>query len=499
MKLTANFAPIIQYRQPVADTMQFGAYVKQSCEAMAVKAKSTTAVKKNRNLLDSWVNRLSGAFSLPSDTEELRLRKAVLILLVGIYMILGIVWGGAYLALGRPLSGSIPLGYSAISGASLYYFFQSKRYKFFCRTQLAMILILPFLLQWSLGGFAASGAVIIWSILSPIGALMFAGTGRSIPWFGAYVLLMLFSVIPDVEPIPPSPLPAVVIAGSFAMNIGGVSAIAFLLLSYFVQAREQAMRALDQEHRRVRQSLSLAMEVQQNLLPKETPVVEGLDIAGRSIYCDETGGDYYDFLDVGESREGKIGVVVGDVSDHGIPSALLMATVRALIRQRCAPFGNIDGVVADVNRHLAQDVKDTGRFMTLFYAEIDRQAKKMRWLNAGHEPAIVYSPATDTFDELAGGGNLPLGIFIDTEYRASQNDIAAGQIVVIATDGLYEAVNPQGEMFGKERFYRIIRQNASAKAAELQDSVFQSLDHFRKDIPPQDDMTVVVIKIEPDE
>ena len=458
----------------------------------------TNNVKKYQNPFDSGIDRLSRAGSLPSDTEELRLRKAVLILLAGICMILGIVWGVAYLALGRPLSGSIPLGYSAVSGASLYYFFRSKHFKIFCRTQLAMILVLPFLLQWSLSGFAASGAVIIWSILSPIGALMFAGTGRAIPWFGAYVLLMLFSILPDVKMIPMSPLPLVVIAGSFAINIGGVSVIAFFLLRYFVQAREQAMRALDQEHRRVRQSLSLAMEVQQNLLPKDTPMVAGLDIAGRSIYCDETGGDYYDFLDVGESREGKIGVVVGDVSDHGIPSALLMATVRALIRQRCAPFGNIDGVVADVNRHLAQDVKDTGRFMTLFYAEINRPAKKMRWVNAGHEPAIEYSPTTDTFDELAGGGSLPLGIFEDAEYRSNQTDITPGQLVVITTDGVWEAQNPQGEMFGKERFYSIIRQNASTNAAKIQDAVFQSLDHFRKDIPPQDDMTVVVIKIEPD-
>jgi sigma-B regulation protein RsbU (phosphoserine phosphatase) len=316
---------------------------------------------------------------------------------------------------------------------------------------------------------------------------------------GAYILLMLFSVFPDVKPTLLPPLPSAVIAGSFAMNIGGVSVIAFFLLRYFVQAREQALRALDQEHRRVRQSLSLAMEVQQNLLPRDTPVVEGLDIAGRSIYCDETGGDYYDFLDVGESQDGKIGVVVGDVSDHGIPSALLMASARALIRQRCAPFGKIDGVVSDVNRHLSQDVKDTGRFMTLFYAEIDRPAKKMRWLNAGHEPASVYSPATDSFDDLAGGGNLPLGIFKNAEYRATQNDIAPGQIVVIATDGLFEAINPQGEMFGRERFYRIIRQNSAAKAAELQDAVFQALDQFRKDTSPQDDITVVVIKIEPDE
>jgi sigma-B regulation protein RsbU (phosphoserine phosphatase) len=282
------------------------------------------------------------------------------------------------------------------------------------------------------------------------------------------------------------------------MNIGGVSTIAFFLLKYFVNAREQAMRELDKEHRRVRRALSLAMEVQQNLLPKETPEVRGLDIAAKSIYCDETGGDYYDYLNVGEYQEGKIGVVVGDVSDHGIPSALLMATARALIRQDRAPFGNIDRVVSDVNRQLTQDVKDSGRFMTLFYAEFDRQNKHMRWLNAGHEPAIVYTPDTDTVEELSGGGSLPLGIIEDTEYKSARKNIAPGQIVFIGTDGIWEAQNPEGEMFGKDRFYSIIRQNFSASANEIQSAIFQSLNHFRKDNAPDDDMTLVVIKIEPD-
>jgi sigma-B regulation protein RsbU (phosphoserine phosphatase) len=258
------------------------------------------------------------------------------------------------------------------------------------------------------------------------------------------------------------------------------------------------MRELDKEHRRVRRALSLAMEVQQNLLPKETPEVRGLDIAAKSIYCDETGGDYYDYLNVGEYQEGKIGVVVGDVSDHGIPSALLMATARALIRQDRAPFGNIDRVVSDVNRQLTQDVKDSGRFMTLFYAEFDRQNKHMRWLNAGHEPAIVYTPDTDTVEELSGGGSLPLGIIEDTEYKSARKNIAPGQIVFIGTDGIWEAQNPEGEMFGKDRFYSIIRQNFSASANEIQSAIFQSLNHFRKDNAPDDDMTLVVIKIEPD-
>ena len=451
------------------------------------------------NFMDVWIERLSKAGSLESDNEEQRLRKAVLIFLAVIYTIAGIVWGLGYLLFGLPVSGSIPLSYSFISAVSLLVFFKTKHYKFFCSSQLTLILVLPFLLQWSLGGLTASGAIVLWSILSPIGALMFAGITRSIPWFVAYVLLMVISGLQTGgSGWQQDTLPDTLVVLSFVMNIGGVSAIVFVLLRYFVHAREQAMAALDKEHQRVRQYLSLAMEVQQNLLPKTDPQVDGLDIAGKSIYCDETGGDYYDFLEFGNPAEGKIGVVVGDVSDHGIPSALLMATVRALIRQRCSSFGKIDQVVSDVNRQLAADVKDSGRFMTLFYTEIDKPNNSIRWVSAGHEPAMVYNPATDSFNDLNGSNNLPLGVFEDAEFEEKNRELVPGQVIIIATDGIWEARNPDGNMFGKDRIYQIIRQNASASANEIQNAVLESLERFRKETKLEDDLTLVVIKIKAD-
>jgi len=453
-------------------------------------------LEKSKNFTELWIERLSKAGSLPSDTDEQRLRKAVLIFLASICSFLGILWGIGYFGLGLAVSGGIPVSYSVISAASLLYFFKTKSYKFFCRSQLSLILLFPFVLQWSLGGFSASGAVVLWAILSPIGALMFTGTTRAIPWFVAYALLIALSgVFGDRSWQPVSLSPAVVVV-LFVMNIGGVSAIVFVLLRYFVRARERAMAALDKEHRRVRQSLSLAMEVQQNLLPKSNPQVDGLDIAGKSIYCDETGGDYYDFLEIGDSGEGRIGVVVGDVADHGIPSALLMATVRALIRQRCSAFGKIDQVVSDVNRQLANDVKDSGRFMTLFYTEIERPNHIIRWVNAGHEPAMLFDPAADTFSDLNGAGNLALGVFEDAEFREAQQEIAPGQIIAIATDGIWEARNPKGEMFGRDRIQRIIRRNAAKTANDIQDAILNALKRFQKNVKLEDDLTLVIIKIE---
>jgi len=457
-----------------------------------------SGLEKLQNVFEYWMDRFAKAGSLPSDSEELRLRKAFLIFLAGTCILAGILWGMAYLALGLSVSGAIPLSYSIISGISLLYFFKTKQYNFFCRGQLALILVLPFILQLSLGGFSASGGVIIWSILSPLGAVMFAGPMRAAPWFLIYMLLMVVSGFWGGQAWQQNQLPPAFIVSSFVMNIGGVSAIVFFLLKYFVHAREQAMAALDREHQRVRQSLSLAMEVQQNLLPKTNPKIAGLDIAGKSIYCDETGGDYYDFLEVGQPADGKIGIVVGDVSDHGIPSALLMSTVRALIRQRCSSFGQIDRVVSDVNRQLAADVQDSGRFMTLFYTEVDRPNKTIRWVSAGHEPALVYDPATDAFSDLDGSSSLPLGVFEDADYTESHRQLSPGQVILIATDGIWEARNPDGKMFGKDRIYQIVRQNAAASAADIQNAVLEALRSFQKDTRLEDDLTLVVIKITAD-
>ncbi len=140
------------------------------------------------------------------------------------------------------------------------------------------------------------------------------------------------------------------------------------------KASPTAWASIIMERDRMRQSLDLAMEVQQNLLPKGNLKLDGFDIAGKSIYCDETGGDYYDFIISGETKDRKIGVAIGDVSGHGIPSALLMATVRSSLRQRLSLPGSIDRIITDVNRQLVRDVEDTGQFMTMFYLDIDNDS-----------------------------------------------------------------------------------------------------------------------------
>jgi sigma-B regulation protein RsbU (phosphoserine phosphatase) len=249
------------------------------------------------------------------------------------------------------------------------------------------------------------------------------------------------------------------------------------------------------ERDRMRQSLELAKEVQQNFIPRADPEVAGLDIAGRSQYCDRTGGDYYDYLEIGNPQEGKIGVVIGDVSGHGIPSALLMASARSSLRQRAQAGGAASEIISDVNRQLTADVEESGSFMTLFYSDIDSRKHRINWVRAGHDPAIFYDPQTDSFEELKGAG-MALGVDENWKYEHNQRTgLKKGQIIVLATDGIWEAHNVIGEMFGKDAFHDIIRRKSHETASRILESVFEALAQFQEGVEPEDDVTLVVIKI----
>ncbi|MCP4630258.1 MAG: SpoIIE family protein phosphatase [bacterium] len=245
----------------------------------------------------------------------------------------------------------------------------------------------------------------------------------------------------------------------------------------------------------MKRSLELAMEVQQNLLPKENPRIKGLDIAGKSIYCDETGGDYYDFIKLNGDQSANFAIVIGDVSGHGIPSALLMATARAFIRQRADLPGGLSQVISDVNRQIAGDVEESGQFMTLFYMLVDQDSRCLEWVRAGHEPGIFYDPARGLFEDLAGPG-LVLGVNSEWNYVTNRKEgLKEGQIIVLGTDGIWEAQNPAGEMFGKEAICKIIRENTDAEANALLDKIIDALDRFRDGFNLQDDVTLIVVKI----
>ena len=250
------------------------------------------------------------------------------------------------------------------------------------------------------------------------------------------------------------------------------------------------------ERDRIQRSLSLAKEIQQNLVPRKNVKINGLDMAGRSVYCDETGGDYYDFIAMEGTGDPKTGVAIGDVSGHGISSALLMATVRASLRQRASMPGGIAEMISDVNFQLAKDVAYSGDFVTLFFLVIDTLRGQLEWVRAGHDPAVIYTPETDSFQELVGPG-MALGVKADECYEvARMQGLSRGQIILLGTDGIWEAQNRKGVRMGKDPIYQVIREHAAGSAPEILQSVFDSLEDFQQGAKREDDITAVIVKID---
>lgn len=244
---------------------------------------------------------------------------------------------------------------------------------------------------------------------------------------------------------------------------------------------------------RLRESLLVAMEVQNNLLPQESPTVAGLDVAGHSTYCDETGGDYYDYLDVQGVSQSGVALAIGDVMGHGVAAAMLMATARGILRSRCHEPNTLGDLLTHMNELL---VEDTGgqRFMTMQLVMLDGADGAMAWASAGHDPPMVYRAGRGAFDALDGGG-LPLGLFGEQQYSTDGAEpLQPGDVVVLATDGLWEAKMDDGEFYGKERLEAVIREAAGGTAEAI--AVAIRSDHRRLcgGHSQADDITFVVAK-----
>jgi sigma-B regulation protein RsbU (phosphoserine phosphatase) len=261
-------------------------------------------------------------------------------------------------------------------------------------------------------------------------------------------------------------------------------------VSESVNAMTEGLR----DRMRLRHSLTLAMDVQQNLLPDAVPDVTGLDVAGHSTYCDETGGDYYDFLDVSGLSPNSVVAAVGDVSGHGVAAAMLMATARGVLRSRSRETGSLAALLAHMNEFLVQDAS-RGRFMTMLLMVVDGDSHRLRWASAGHGPPIVFDPELGRCLAI-DGGSVPLGIIREAEFEEHHVEhLRPGQIIIGATDGVWEARTTAGELFGMERLIALIHDLAQGTAAEISAGIESALSTFAGGERHGDDVTFVVIKV----
>ena len=254
--------------------------------------------------------------------------------------------------------------------------------------------------------------------------------------------------------------------------------------------RVENTRLLEEQmdRERLEQELQLASEIQQRFQPTAPPVVEGYELQGISFPCYEIGGDYYDFI---EREDGRLVIALGDVSGKGTAAALLMSSLHAAVHAQASANHSLGETITAVNRYLSENTP-SNRFVTLFSAELDPQTGALSFLNAGHNPPIIVH-AAGTVEHLASGG-LPLGIKADAVFREGRTLLQHGDVLVIYSDGISEAVNPADEEFGATRLYEVIARNMDASAAGIRDRIEAALTKWSQGTPAADDITLVIVK-----
>ena len=234
--------------------------------------------------------------------------------------------------------------------------------------------------------------------------------------------------------------------------------------------------------------LALAQETQVTLLPSELPQVEGFQIAAYSQATRHVGGDFYDFL---PRQDSALTGVLADVSGKGVSAALLSSLVQGALQMECRVGASLTETLDRVNVYLCEK-SPANRFVTLFLFSLD-SAGNGQFLSAGHNPAYLYHTASEVIEELAAQ-DLILGAFDFARYSATPVTLSSGDILVVYSDGVTEAMNPRDELFGEERLTTLIRENSASGCHDLKSAILHSIEEFTEGRDQTDDLTFVIVQ-----
>ena len=276
----------------------------------------------------------------------------------------------------------------------------------------------------------------------------------------------------------------------------------FISIKQDVTERKQAEQTLHEQQRELIKlnklleekidiqaaELQLAAQIQKNLLPGETPLVSGYDLTALNTPANEIGGDYFDFIRLDDHR---IAIILGDVSGKGLSASLLMANLQAVIRGQVMFNPGPKECLERANKLLFHST-DSDKFATLFYGILDTQKNTLRYVNAGHNPPIMYS--SGTIPVTLNNSGLLLGAFEDVLYEEKEILIGPKDHLIIYSDGVCEAMNDIFEEFGEEKLLEIIGQNGDMHPNELEEKITSAIKMHTKESPQSDDMTMILVK-----
>jgi len=245
------------------------------------------------------------------------------------------------------------------------------------------------------------------------------------------------------------------------------------------------------ERQRLERELALGQQIQLALLPKESPVVPGWQVASLYRAARQVGGDFYDFFDL-PGEPGRLGLVIADVADKGVPAALMMALSRTMIRTAALGGRGPSSALARANELILNDSR-TGLFVTAFYAALDVHTGRLAYANAGHNRPLWLRAGTGEIVELAAHG-IALGVLEQVELEERVVDVSPGDVLAFYTDGVTEAMDADGQLFGVERLRAAVAADPDASAAEIVSAVERALGAFTDDAPQSDDVALFVVR-----
>ena len=264
--------------------------------------------------------------------------------------------------------------------------------------------------------------------------------------------------------------------------------VSFDEVSRAVEAQRQAAAERRDAERRAAHELQIARDVQARLFPQRLPELESLEYAGSCVQTRQVGGDYYDFLDLGQSR---LGLVLADIAGKGIAAALLMANLQANLRSQCATaVEQPEQLLRSVNRLFHENTAENA-YATLFYSEFDDRTCRLRYVNCGHPPGLVVQ-RDGTVTRLSSTAPV-VGLLADWTCSAAELQLRSGDLFAIYTDGVTEALNQRDEEFGEERLLDVLRRARDESPSQIVTAVFEEVRRFSGD-QQRDDVTLIVAR-----
>ena len=278
-------------------------------------------------------------------------------------------------------------------------------------------------------------------------------------------------------------------------NAAGMAILALIIRNRINETRTAAEKdRYRRELERQAYEMELAAGIQQSFLPESPPRIEGVELAALNLPAREVGGDFYDFIPVSQD---KWGLVIADVSGKGIPAALFMALSRTLVRANAVGNPTASQAIRRANDLIVEDDR-ANMFVTLFYSVLDPKRKTLSYVNAGHNPPLMFRREGRDIILLEAKG-IALGVMPNIELEEREISLREGDLVVLYTDGVTEAINDKEEQFGQQRLIQLIEEGSNLPAQELITRIQQGVAAFSAGQPQFDDITIMVLKVASDE